>query len=174
MKAKSKTVPKKNAVVYARKSSAAKPTAVIYTRVAAETQNGEGSSLGLQEQVCAAYCNGAGIEVKKVFTESVLSGMKTDRPALKQLFTYCKRNQGKISQLIIHRTDRLSRNQEDLLKLKEQLAAIGIMVKSATESAETLLQEGILSAFHEYDRAVRSRRIVEGIQAKRVRDGLKK
>lgn len=151
-----------------------KPSAVVYARTASVRQAAEGASIELQKQACIAYCNGAGYEVESVYGETSTAKDMSKRKELNKLLEYCRKNKGKVDYLVIYKFDRLSRKLADHLWLRKKLTAMGITVKSTSEllddnSVERKLQENIASAFAEYDKDVRSKRIHQGIQAKKAK-----
>src|SRR5665213_820060 len=86
--------------------------AVIYVRVSTVEQM-EGGSLDSQERVCRDFANKKGYEVAKVFIEGGESAKTANRTELLILQKYIADKKNKISVVLAHKVDRLSRSTED-------------------------------------------------------------
>ena len=91
-----------------------------------------------------------------------------DRPELASLLNYCKQHSKEVSAVIAYRIDRISRNTIDFLKIRSDLAKLGIQILSATEPSGTSpteqAVETILAVFGQLDNEIRSERARNGLR----------
>lgn len=146
--------------------------AIIYTRVSSRGQV-EGTSLDTQKESCVAYCKREGMEIDNVFVEEGESGKFKDRTKLKEILEYCRvknKKKREITHLVVNKLDRYFRNVKEHLLVRAELLAMGITLRSATESIDDTvagnLQEIILAGFAEYDNKLRKERCVDGMERK--------
>lgn len=131
-------------------------TIIGYARVSTA-----GQSLDVQiEQLTAAGC-------KKIFSEKA-SGAKDDRPKLRELIEYVRRDEGDV--VVCSKLDRIARSSRHLLQvvdlLKEKGAELRVLNSPIdTTSAHGQLQLQILAAFAEFELAIQKERRREGIEA---------
>ncbi|HQO58939.1 MAG TPA: recombinase family protein [Candidatus Omnitrophota bacterium] len=118
----------------------------LYTRVSTEDQAREGFSLEVQRTYLLQYAKNFGWDVictmsgRDVYMDDGYSGGNMDRPAL-QRFLFDARNKH-FDLVLVYKQDRLSRRLKDLLGLLEELEALGIGYKSATEPFDTTSSAG--------------------------------
>jgi len=131
-------------------------TIIGYARVSTA-----GQSLDVQiEQLTAAGC-------KKIFSEKA-SGAKDDRPKLRELIEYVRRDEGDV--VVCSKLDRIARSSRHLLQVVDQLKEKGAELRVLnspidTTSAHGQLQLQILAAFAEFELAIQKERRKEGIEA---------
>jgi len=129
-----------------------------YERVSTDDQN-----LSLQHDALkAAGCD-------RIFADK-LSGVKADRPGLKEAFDYVRPG----DTLVVWRLDRLGRSLKDLIALVEELEGRGIGLRSLQEHLDTTTSGGMLifhlfGALAEFERNVIRERTQAGLQAARAR-----
>ena len=148
--------------------------AIAYCRTASKPQNGLGTTLKAQEQVCRKFAAKNGYKIDRVFAEQA-SGASKDRQALKKLLEYARKNKGKLRAIIVHRFDRLSRNFSHLQSFVKALKTMGVELLSVSEknemTASTKFVKTIMAAFTDYENDLRSTRIKEGIRQAKLRKG---
>ncbi len=101
--------------------------------------------------------------VDKVFEEK-LSGVDTNRPALRQCLEYLREG----DTLIISRIDRLARSAEDLLRIVRELEEKRVCLKVLDQSIDTKDAAGkaflgMLAVFAEFETNIRRERQMDGI-----------
>ena len=150
-----------------------KPLAVAYVRVSSEEQVSN-NSLDTQERECRGYVNRQGWKLARIFRDEGESAKTLNRPALRELAEYCRKQKGKVEFVVVWKLDRLARNQHDFHCFKALLASFGVAVRSATEVIEDdpagRLLEGILAAFGQFENDVKAERTTMGMKAA-ARDG---
>ena len=148
--------------------------AVIYCRVSTRDQV-HNLSLPTQEKSCVDYCQRNGYGVNKVFVEQGESAKTADRTELKNLLAYCRQNKGRIEVVVVYAVSRFAREKFSHLILREQLASLGITLRSVTEpiddSSTGKMIEGFLSTIAQFDNDIRSERTVTGMKARLDRGG---
>ena len=89
-----------------------KKNVILYCRVSSDEQ-AEGCSLDEQERQLRTYCSNNGFGVINVYKEDA-SARKYDlnRPEMKKIYEYCRRNRGKVDKVLFLRWDRYARNVE--------------------------------------------------------------
>ena len=66
--------------------------AVIYTRVSSKSQVKKGDGLDSQEQRCREFAAYKDHEVAEVFRDEGVSGGLVDRPGMKEMMTWLRKN----------------------------------------------------------------------------------
>ena len=85
---------------------------ILYCRVSSDEQ-AEGCSLNEQERQMRSYCLSKGYNVVDVYYEDYSAKyFDMNRPEMKKIYEYCKRNRGKINRVLFLRWDRYARNVE--------------------------------------------------------------
>lgn len=131
-------------------------TTIGYARVSTA-----GQSLDVQiEQLKAAGCT-------KIFSEKA-SGAKDDRPKLRDLIEYVRRDEGDV--VVCAKLDRIARSSRHLLQVVDQLKEKGAELRVLNSPIDTTsphgqLQLQILAAFAEFELAIQKERRREGIEA---------
>lgn len=93
--------------------------AVGYVRTATKGQTQDSISIASQERKIKEYCRKNNIELKRIFKDEGMSGVKLDRPALNQLLTFVKHD--RVDMVVCSDIDRLSRNVQYYLTVKSIL-----------------------------------------------------
>lgn len=101
------------------------------------------------------------------------SGTKLDRPGLQAALELARA--GAIDTLLVYRVDRLSRKVRQLAQLAEELDAVDVVLRSATEPFDTGSAAGrmmlqMLAVFAEFEHATIVDRISAGIE-RRAKEG---
>jgi DNA invertase Pin-like site-specific DNA recombinase len=130
---------------------------VGYARVSTDDQN-----LDSQIDELSKRC-------EKIFTDKI-SGVKTDRPGLKQCLEFLRG--GDI--LIITKFDRLGRSLKDLIQIVEMLKERNISIISVNDQIDTSTAHGkfffhIFGAVAEFERDLIRQRTKAGLEAARSR-----
>jgi site-specific DNA recombinase len=137
------------------KSQAAKRVA-IYARVSTTEQAEEGYSIDEQSRLLREWCDQQGYEVYNVYADRGISGKNiTGRPSLQQLLNDSKK--GKFDIVLVWKTNRLSRDILDTLKIVKVFEKHGVLFKSYTENFETETPQGqmqlhLMAMLAEYER----------------------
>jgi site-specific DNA recombinase len=141
--------------------------AVIYCRVST-TEQAQSLSLPTQEKHCREYCRREGWEVAKVFVDPGESAKSLDRPELRELLDYCRRQKKRVHFVVIYSLSRLSRNASDHLAIRGLLAGYGISLRSFTEriddSPSGRFMETVIAATAQLDNDVRADRTTTGMK----------
>lgn len=144
--------------------------AVLYLRVSTEEQV-DNFSLGTQEEICRREALRRGFEIVTLFKEEGRSAKTiTGRPVLLKMLEFCRKNKKSISAVFVYRLDRISRQTQNYLTIREKLAQNGISLLSATEPTDDTptgkFIEQILAANAELENNIRSERAKNGLYAR--------
>jgi site-specific DNA recombinase len=99
--------------------------AILYIRVSTDEQAERGHSLAYQEEKLKLYCQLKGIEVMAMFKEDH-SAKSFERPQIKSLLTYLRKNRGLIDTMLFIKWDRFSRNAGDAYAMIKTLHKLGV------------------------------------------------
>lgn len=141
------------------------PKAAIYARV---STTGNGQDVGLQLDELRQVARQRGWRVVNEYVDDGVSGAKETRPQLDRLMGDARR--GKIDLVAVWKLDRLGRSLAHLLRLLDELAALGVGFVSVRDSGmDTTSPTGrlmlqILGAFAEFERAMIQERVVAGVR----------
>lgn len=132
--------------------------AVIYCRVSDPKQVTKGSGLGSQETRCREYAGHKGYDIIKVFQEEGIFGAAIDRPAMKEMLKFL-RKQRRITGpcvVIIDDISRLARGLEAHLRLRTSIAEAGGKLESPSiefgEDSDSMLVENMLASVSQHHR----------------------
>jgi site-specific DNA recombinase len=128
---------------------------VAYCRVSTDEQAAEGFSIDGQAEKLRAYAALRELGPVTVIEDPGRSGKDLNRPGLRQVLDAVER--GHVSNILIWRLDRLSRNLGDLIELADQFGKAGVGLYSFTEqldlsSATGRMQFNILGTFAQFYR----------------------
>ena len=142
--------------------------ALLYRRVSTTDQKIHGNSLNAQKDRLRSFCNDNGISIIKEFEEDY-SAKNFNRPAIKELLDFAKKNNDKIDFLLITSWDRFSRNIFEAQGVILELSKIGIEVNSIDnwtdyEDPNQLLLRVLQLAIPEVDNRIRSQKVKTGIR----------
>jgi site-specific DNA recombinase len=133
--------------------------AVVYCRVSTRKQEDEGTSLGSQEAACIAHAETLGYTVDDVVREVWSGGELWDRPKLTELRQRLKTDQ--INALVVHATDRLSRNATHLAILVEECDRHNVELLFVTEPLENTAEGALIRYVKGYAAQIEREKIRE-------------
>lgn len=108
----------------------------IYARVSTEEQAEHGYSIDAQKEVLAQYCRLYGKKIVGEYVDAGVSGKEmTKRRALQRLLSDAE--EGKFSEVIVWKINRMSRNTKDLLEIVDRLTKYNINFTSLSEKFDT-------------------------------------
>jgi site-specific DNA recombinase len=144
----------------------------IYTRISTDEEN-QPTSLHSQRERLEAFCKAQEGWRIVGHKQDQATGTKLDRPGLQAALDLAR--SGAIDMLLVYRVDRLSRKVRQLAQLTEELDALDVVLKSATEPFDTGSPAGrmmlqMLGVFAEFEHATIVDRVTAGLE-RRVREG---
>ncbi len=147
--------------------------AVIYTRVSTEEQAKHDLSLPFQKEKCTEYAEKEGYVVIKEFEDAGESARTADRPALLEMLSYISKRQ--IDAVIVHKSDRLSRDMADFWTMRKLFKDKKVRLLSVTEnfddnSPSSEFMMGIMSAQAQFYSANLGHEVKKGVSQK-VKNG---
>lgn len=145
----------------------------IYTRKSSEDGlEQEFNSLDAQREACEAYIasqrHEGWVVLPDRYDDGGLSGGTLERPALQRLMESI--DDGLVDQVVVYKSDRLTRSLADFAKLVERLDQADASFVSVTQSFNTATSMGrltlnVLLSFAQFEREVTAERIREKIAA---------
>ncbi len=130
--------------------------AVIYTRVSSKSQLKKGDGLASQERRCRDFAAYKDYEVAEVFKDEGVSGGLADRPGLKEMLTWLRKNRAAEPVVLIDDVSRLARDTEVHRKLRNALGSVGATLESPSiefgEDADSVLFENIVASMAQHHR----------------------
>lgn len=143
--------------------------AVIYTRVSAGQQKGEGTSLAGQFETCKRKAAELGATVVSFFEETKSGGLYITRGELQKALTVIESGEANI--LIIARLDRAGREVESLRDIRRRVEIAGAKLVFADgmnfeQNAVGNLLHAQLAGFAEFERAIIRERMMAGLENK--------
>lgn len=131
---------------------------VIYLRVSTDAQERDGTSLDSQHEACIAYAQQHGWQVLDVIREAA-SGYSLDRDGLDRLRSLLR--DGRAEMILSYAVDRLSRNQNHIGVLFDEIATAGAHLEFVTESFEDTAVGRFILAARAFSAEVEREKIVE-------------
>src|SRR5690348_4065607 len=101
----------------------------IYLRVSTDGQERDGTSLDSQEAACRAFARDAGWRVVEIIRDTA-SGYTLDRPGMERLRGLLR--DGAADVVLAHAVDRLSRNQNHIGVLFDDIQRVGATLECVT------------------------------------------
>jgi site-specific DNA recombinase len=143
----------------------------IYTRISTDEENQP--TLRSQRERLQAFCTAQEGWRIVAHKQDQATGTKLDRPGLQAALDLARA--GAIDMLLVYRVDRLSRKVRQLAQLTEELDALHVVLKSATEPFDAGAAAGrmmlqMLAVFAEFEHATIVDRISAGIE-RRAKEG---
>jgi site-specific DNA recombinase len=145
--------------------------AVAYVRVSTEDQARHGVSLDAQEAKIRSWADSQGLEVKALYADEGISGMKASkRPGLQSALASCKKG----DTFVVYSLSRFGRSTRETLNLEDDLSRRGVALYSVSEphmetrSAPGRLQFRISAVFAELERDLISERTKTALQYKKT------
>jgi site-specific DNA recombinase len=118
--------------------------AVVYSRVSTDAQERDGTSLDTQERAGLELANAVGWSVVECIRDTA-SGFSLDRPGIARVRQLLR--QGAVDVVVSHAVDRLSRNQNHIGVLFDEVQQAGARLEFVTEKFEdTAIGRFILAA----------------------------
>jgi site-specific DNA recombinase len=142
-----------------------------YTKISTDEDH-QPFSLEAQAERLGAYVTSQdGWEKVRTFTDQ-RSGATLERSGLQRCLTEAKA--GRFDLLLVYRVDRLARSVRGLAQILEDLDAVGVAFRSATEPFDTATPAGrmmvqMLGVFAEFERATIIDRVIAGMERKAAR-----
>ena len=152
--------------------------AVSYLRVSTKEQAEKGSmdegySIPAQRDANLRKAETIGARVMAEFVDAGESARTADRPDLMRMIQYVQTH--KVSYCIVHKVDRLARNQADDVAIHLALRDAGVMLVSATENIDEtpsgMLLHGIMATIAEFYSRNLATEVVKGMSQKAASGG---
>ena len=142
-----------------------------YVRVSSEQQT-ENYSIPEQKDAIEKYCKMRNWQLIKIYVDGGFTGANTDRPSLTELMSVAEN----YDIVLVHKIDRFSRSQKDMLNMIDDLQKKGCQFVSIWENFDTstplgMAMLGILSAFAQLEREQIKERMALGRKG-RAKKGL--
>jgi site-specific DNA recombinase len=166
----------------ARQAAAAETKAAIaqravgYIRVSTEEQAERGHGLEAQERAIRAFAESQGYELLRIVADPAVSGATrpAERPGFAELIALA--GAGAISILLVWKFDRLARQIVYSVVTANELAELGVAVRSVTEPIDTATPMGrtifaVLAGMAEQERAAITERTWHGRREKATQGG---
>ena len=107
--------------------------AVVYSRVSTDAQERDGTSLDTQERASQEFVSASGWTVLESIRDTA-SGSSLDRPGIERLRLLLR--QGSVDVVVAYAVDRLSRNQNHIGVLFDEVEQAGAQLQFVTEKFE--------------------------------------
>jgi site-specific DNA recombinase len=154
-------------------------SAAIYARVSTEMQSR--SSIDDQIRNCRQYAEVHGFQIleEHIYRDEALSGVGSDRPALKRVLQFALSVAPPFSAILIDDTSRLSRTTEDALSIFRRLSFAGVQliavsqgISSDNEQSEMLVTvHGLVDSLYVRELAKKIHRGMEGLALRGLHTG---
>ena len=145
--------------------------AIVYSRVSTDAQERDGTSLDTQERASQEYVGTSGWMLVESLKDTA-SGFSLDRPGIEKMRLLLR--QGSVDVIVAYAVDRLSRNQNHIGVLFDEVDQAGAQLQFVTEKFEdTAIGRFILAArafIGEVEREKIAERTMRG-KAERARSG---
>ena len=129
--------------------------AVIYCRVSSTKQTKVGDGLASQKTRCMEYANARGYRVLETFSDDA-SGSLINRPAMKELLGFLRKNRSAGLVVLIDDISRLARGVKAHIELRAAISLAGGTLESPSvefgDDADSELQEYILATVAQHQR----------------------
>lgn len=132
--------------------------AVVYSRVSTDAQERAGTSLESQERASREYAEAAGWRVIESIRDTA-SGYSLDRPGMAHLRELLRRGEAEV--VVAYAVDRLSRNQNQIGVLFDEVQQAGAKLVLVTESFEDTAVGRFILAARAFVAEVEREKIVE-------------
>ncbi|MEP1574422.1 recombinase family protein [Roseibium album] len=144
--------------------------AVIYTRVSSKAQLKKGDGLASQERRCREFAAYKDYEIAEVFKDEGISGGLVDRPGMKAMMTWLRKNRAAEPVVLIDDVSRLARDTVVHRKLRNALGSIGASLESPSiefgEDADSILFENIIASMAQHHREKNGEQVVNRMKAR--------
>ena len=133
-----------------------KTRAVTYVRVSSAAQVARGQGAESQAARCAEFARIRGYEVEKVFADKAVSGSLVERPAMKELLAFLRKNKKDKVVVLIDEISRLARGLEAHISLRVMIAKAGGILESPShefgDDSDSQLVENMLASVSQHFR----------------------
>ena len=141
-----------------------KRRAAIYARFSSHNQRSE--SIEIQVDAGTRYIAENGLELVKIYADYAKTGRNTDRREYKQMMNDARL--GLFDFVVIYKVPRIMRNRDEMALTRIMLRKAGVEILYAGEEIASgsagVLQLGMLEVLAEWESAIDSERIIDGIQ----------
>lgn len=138
--------------------------AAIYARYSSHNQRGESIEIQLDKDY--AFCEANDLAVVGVFIDEAKTGRDTNRDDFQRLMQFAR--EGKTDYVVIYKVPRIMRNRDEMAMARIMLRECGVEILYAgeqiAEGSTGILQLGMLELLAEWESAVDSERILDGIE----------
>lgn len=138
--------------------------AVIYARFSSHNQRSE--SIEIQVENCTTYCAENGLQLVGIYSDEAKTGRNSDRVQFQQMLEDAKR--GAFDYVVIYKVTRIMRNRDEMALARIMLRKCGVEILYAGEDISSgsagVLQLGMLEVLAEWESAIDSERIRDGVQ----------
>lgn len=140
--------------------------AVIYARFSSTHQREE--SIDAQLRACREYASKHGLSIVKIYIDRALSAKTDEREQFMNMIDDCVDGKIQTDAVIVHKSDRFSRNRLDSLYYKKKLGKKRIRFISVVEnfdnSPESIMLESMVDGFNEYYSKNLAREVMKGLK----------
>lgn len=141
-----------------------KNRAAIYARFSSHNQRSE--SIEIQVENSRAYCEREGLQVVREYCDYAQTGRNIDRAEFQRMMSDARH--GLFDYVVIYKVTRIMRNRDEMSLARIMLRKAGVEILYAGEDISSgssgVLQLGMLEVLAEYESALDSERIRDGIQ----------
>lgn len=141
-----------------------KDRAAIYARFSSHNQRSE--SIEIQVENSREYCEREGLKVVAEYCDYAQTGRNTDRAEFQRMMADARH--GLFDYVVIYKVTRIMRNRDEMSMARIMLRKAGVEILYAGEDisdgSSGVLQLGMLEVLAEYESALDSERIRDGIQ----------
>lgn len=138
--------------------------AVIYARFSSHNQRDE--SIEIQLENCRAYCEENGLEVVGEYCDHAQTGRDTKRAGFQRMLADAGKHG--FDHVVIYKVTRIMRNRDEMALARITLKRHGVDILYAGEQigdgSSGILQLGLLEVLAEWESAILSERVRDGIQ----------
>lgn len=143
--------------------------AAIYARFSSHNQRSE--SIDIQVEKSREYCADNGLDVVRVYSDYAQTGRDVKRVEFQRMMEDAKR--GIFDYVVIYKVTRIMRNRDEMALARIRLRKAGVEILYAGESlgegSTRVLNLGMLEVLAEWESAIDSERIRDGIQKNAAR-----
>ncbi len=132
--------------------------AIVYARVSTDTQERDGTSLDTQERACLQFAREQGWRIVESVRD-VASGFSLDRPGIERVRRLLR--DGAADVVIAYAVDRVSRNQNQIGVLFDEVQQAGARLEFVTERFEDTAVGRFILAARAFIAEVEREKIVE-------------
>jgi site-specific DNA recombinase len=144
--------------------------AVIYCRVSSMRQVKVGDGLGSQETRCREYARHKNYQVIEVFKDEGISGSLIDRPRMKEMLSFLKKQKSENLVVIIDDISRLARGLDAHLQLRMAINDAGGKLESPSiefgNDSDSLLVENLLASVSQHHRQKNAEQVKHRMRAR--------